>query len=142
MRKAKFVCSLSLLTVLLFGAQKSGGQSPATSSATTQSRTQAAPPGDAARGKKLYVTYGCYQCHAYVGQGGLLGGPGSLAGPRLAPHPLAFEAFSKQLRHPRFEMPPYTEKALSAKDLADIYAFLLSIPQPPPLNSIPLLAKQ
>ena len=25
----------------------------------------AAPPGNASNGKKIYVTYGCYECHGY-----------------------------------------------------------------------------
>jgi hypothetical protein len=37
-------------------------------------------------------------------------------------------------------MPPYTTKVLPDQDLADIYAFLLSVPPPPALDSIPLLA--
>ncbi len=36
-------------------------------------------------------------------------------------------------------MPPYTVKVVSDQELADIYAFLMAIPQPPPIDSIPLL---
>jgi hypothetical protein len=36
-------------------------------------------------------------------------------------------------------MPPYTAKVLSDKDLADIYAFLQSLQQPPTAKDIPLL---
>jgi ubiquinol-cytochrome c reductase cytochrome c subunit len=36
-------------------------------------------------------------------------------------------------------MPPYTAKVLSDADLADIYAFLQSVPAPPKVDSIPLL---
>jgi mono/diheme cytochrome c family protein len=36
-------------------------------------------------------------------------------------------------------MPPYTEKVLSNDDLADIYAYLQSIPKPADYKSIPLL---
>jgi hypothetical protein len=36
-------------------------------------------------------------------------------------------------------MPPYTAKVASDQDLADIYAFLLTIPAPPTVNTIPLL---
>ena len=36
-------------------------------------------------------------------------------------------------------MPPYSEKILSDGDLADIYAYLQSIPKPPDAASIPLL---
>src|SRR5438034_696664 len=90
-----------------------------------------APAGNVENGKKLFTQYGCYQCHGYAAQGGV--------GPRLAPRLLAFAAFSKYLRQPTGEMPPYTAKVLSNSQLADLYAFLRSLPQPPPLDSIPLL---
>ena len=92
-----------------------------------------APTGDAGKGKQLFDADGCYQCHGYVGQGG------GVAGPRLAPAPIAFEAFTNQLREPRNEMPPYTDKILSEKDAADIYAYLQAIPKPPAAKDIPLL---
>ncbi len=136
MQKA-ICCGAVLLVAMTLSAQAPSGPASTSSGATAVSHPQSAPAGDATKGKKIYVTYGCYQCHGYVGQGG----SGVLGGPRLAPHPLAFEAFTKQLRHPRYEMPPYTEKVVSQQDLADIYAFLLSIPPPPPLSSIPLLNK-
>ena len=92
----------------------------------------AAPPGNAENGKKIYTSYGCYQCHNYAANGGG-------AGPRLAPRPIAFPAFTRQVRKPSGEMPPYTAKVVSDKELADIYAFLLTIPAPPAASSIPLL---
>jgi ubiquinol-cytochrome c reductase cytochrome c subunit len=92
-----------------------------------------APAGSVQNGKRIYVSYGCFQCHGYEAQGG---GP---AGPRLAPRPLAFTAFSRAVRQPVNQMPPYTGKVLSDQELADIYAFLQSVPAPPPLESIPLL---
>jgi hypothetical protein len=36
-------------------------------------------------------------------------------------------------------MPPYTAKIVSNKELADIYAFLLTIPAPPAADSILIL---
>ena len=90
-----------------------------------------APAGNAENGKKLFTQYGCYQCHGYAAQGG--------AGPRLAPRPLALAAFTKYVRQPSGEMPPYTAKVVSNSQLADIYAFLQSVPQPPPVENIPLL---
>ena len=90
-----------------------------------------APAGNAENGKKFFTQYGCYQCHGYAAHGG--------TGPRLAPRPLAFQAFSKYTRQPTGEMPPYTVKVLSESQLADIYAFLRSVPAPPAVDSIPLL---
>jgi ubiquinol-cytochrome c reductase cytochrome c subunit len=92
----------------------------------------AAPKGDAARGRKLYDSVGCYQCHGFVAQGGG-------AGPRLAPKLLPFDALSRYVRKPTGDMPPYTAKVVSDQELADIYAFLATIPQPPAVDSIPLL---
>jgi mono/diheme cytochrome c family protein len=88
---------------------------------------------NAENGKRLYTSAGCYECHSREGQGG------AGTGPRLAPNPLAFAAFARQLRQPSNQMPPYTSKVLSDAQLSDIYAFLRSIPQPPDIASIPLL---
>jgi mono/diheme cytochrome c family protein len=93
-----------------------------------------APAGNADTGKKLFVSYGCWQCHGYEGQGGA-------AGPRLAPRPLPFAGFSRYVRRPTNQMPPYTEKVVSDADLANIHAFLQSRPAPPAVQSIPLLQK-
>jgi hypothetical protein len=38
-------------------------------------------------------------------------------------------------------MPPYTAKVVSDQELADIYAFLVTIPAPPAANTIPILAR-
>jgi mono/diheme cytochrome c family protein len=91
-----------------------------------------APRGNAENGKKIFTTYGCYQCHNYAANGGG-------AGPRLAPRPISWSAFTAEVRKPRDEMPPYTAKMVSDQELADIYAFLRSIPEPPAVQSIPLL---
>jgi mono/diheme cytochrome c family protein len=90
-----------------------------------------APNGSAQNGKKIFESYGCYQCHGHAGQGG--------AGARIAPRPIPFAAFSAYVRQPAGEMPPYTAKVVSEQELADIYAFLQSIPQPPAATSIALL---
>ena len=90
-----------------------------------------AQDGNAQNGKKLFVKDGCYECHGYNGQGG--------AGARIAPKPLATAALIKYVRHPSGAMPPYTAKVVSDQDLADIRAFLATIPDPPPLKTIPIL---
>jgi len=94
----------------------------------------AAPAGNVDSGKKLFVSAGCALCHNGEGQGG---GPG----PRLAPNPnmLAFKVFVQRVREPVNAMPPYTAKVLSDQQLADIYAFLKTIPRPPDVSTIPLL---
>ena len=89
------------------------------------------PSGNAQNGKKLFESIGCWQCHGHEGQGG--------AGARIAPRPIAFAAFLKYVRAPADQMPPYTSKVVSDQELADIYAFLQSIPQPPAAKSVPIL---
>ena len=77
---------------------------------------RAAPAGNAETGKKLWVvSYGCWQCHGYEGQGGA-------AGPRLAARNLPFAGFAAYVRRPTNQMPPYTEKVVSNADLAHIHA--------------------
>jgi ubiquinol-cytochrome c reductase cytochrome c subunit len=88
--------------------------------------------GSAEKGKTAYVQHGCWQCHGYVGQGGI-------TGPRLAQTQLSAEAFSVFVRNSRGAMPPYQKPVLSEADLADIHAYLLSLPKPPDYKSIPLL---
>jgi mono/diheme cytochrome c family protein len=85
----------------------------------------AAPPGDAANGRRIYIAVGCYQCHGTVGQGS------RPTGPHLAPNPLPYETFARIVRRPVNVMPPYTTVVLSDRDLGDIYAYLVTIPPLP-----------
>ena len=100
-------------------------------SAQTPDATAAAK-GNAENGKKIFTSYGCYQCHNYAAHGGR-------AGPRLAPNPIPFAAYLRYVRAPTNQMPPYTDKSVSDQELADIYAFLLTIPVPPAVDSIAML---
>jgi mono/diheme cytochrome c family protein len=92
-----------------------------------------APPGDAANGYKLFMADGCYQCHGTVGQGS------RGTGPRLAPDPLPFENFASQLRKPANVMPPYTALVVSEAQLADIYAYVSSLPGPAKPEDVKIL---
>jgi len=92
----------------------------------------AAQDANAENGKKLFSRFGCYECHGYVGQGGS-------AGARIARTPLAADRFMAYVRHPTGQMPPYTAKVVTDAELADVRAYLLSVPAPPPVKSIPLL---
>jgi mono/diheme cytochrome c family protein len=98
---------------------------------TPQRPPNTAPAGNAEAGKKLFVADGCYQCHGYEAQGS------SATGPRLGPRPIAFAAFSRYVRQPTGQMPPYTAKVVSDADLANIYSFVQSRPEPS--KHIPLL---
>jgi mono/diheme cytochrome c family protein len=92
----------------------------------------ATPKGDAVHGKKIYVAYGCWQCHGYQGQGG--------SGPKLAPQPLPYEAVFRQLRKPRGTMPVYTHVTTPDQDVADIYAYLQTMPKAKTVADIPALS--
>lgn len=93
-----------------------------------------APAGSAARGQKIYTHQLCQNCHGTVGQGG------GVAGPRIAPNPYPWAAFAQQIRKPRLVMPPYSEKNLSEQELADIYAYIVSVKPSPAAKDIPLLS--
>ncbi len=88
--------------------------------------------GSAEKGKAAFVQHGCWQCHGFVGQGGV-------TGPKLAPNPMPLEAMSVFVRNTRGGMPPYQKPVLSDADLADIHAYLSSLPKAPDVKSIPLL---
>ena len=89
--------------------------------------------GDSANGKRLFMRNGCYQCHGTVGQGGL-------AGPRLAQTKLTLPAFTSYVRNPRpSNMPPYRSKVMTDQELADVYAYIQSVPPPVPPSAIPIL---
>jgi len=86
----------------------------------------------AEKGKAAFVKNGCWQCHGFQGQGGV-------AGPKIAPDPIPSEAFMAFVRTTNRQMPPFSEAVLPNDDLADIYAYLQSIPKPADPKSIPLL---
>ena len=92
-----------------------------------------APQGDATRGKAAYLKYGCYTCHGYEGQGA------AATGKKLAPNPLPYPAFSAFVRTTSLQMPPFTAQILPDSDLADIHAYLRTIPPSPNPATIPLL---
>jgi len=90
---------------------------------------------DAAKGKAAFMKYGCWQCHGTEGQGSAV----TSAGKVLAPDPLPLESFSAFVRTTNRAMPPYSEAILPNEDLADMHAYLSTIPKPKDYKSIPLL---
>ena len=89
-------------------------------------------------GESTYLRAGCFTCHGTVGHGG--------AAPRLAPNALPLPAFTTWVRNgtPGWTvasgMPAFPESVLSDADLADVRAYLASLPAPPAVADIPLLA--
>jgi len=81
-------------------------------------------------GSELYLSYQCWQCHGYEGQGG--------AAARIASKAYPFDVFARFIRHPDL-MPAYTPGLLSDENLRLIYEYVRSIPVPPLLEDIPEL---
>ena len=121
------VALVAFIVIALTPLARAQNQAPAPQAAST------APAGNAEAGKKLFVSDGCYQCHGREAQGS------SATGPRLGPRPIAFTAFSRYVRRPTGQMPPYTTKVVSDADMADIYAYVQTRTPPPATQSIPLL---
>ena len=88
------------------------------------------PAGDAKHGKELFLNYGCYSCHSFDGHGG--------AGARLVPMPLTQAGFIAFVRNAG-RMPSYSSKVLPDAQLADIYAYIKTLPASPDAKSIPLI---
>lgn len=122
-----------LIVAAITSALVLAGVSTAAQNTSSTPKAGAAPAGNKENGKRVYISYGCYECHGREAQGG------TATGPRLGPRPIVFAAFSLYVRQPSGQMPPYTSKVVSDQDLSDIYAFLQSLPQPPAVKSIPLL---
>ena len=95
---------------------------------------QERPAGSPERGKTLYLVLGCSACHGTHGQGGDRG-----AGPKIYPDPFPWGAFLFQTRKPRLDMPAYIVPWVSDQDVADMYAYLLSLKRAPATKDIPLL---
>jgi ubiquinol-cytochrome c reductase cytochrome c subunit len=126
---------LALLTLL--GSHATWAAQPKSATAPAEEAV-----GNAARGRELFVSNGCFACHGYDGQGG------SYTGPRLAPNPLPWQAIAVFIRNPRgleppyinwpFNvMPPFTSTLVPDKDVQDIYAWLKLQPGPTDLKNIP-----
>jgi mono/diheme cytochrome c family protein len=89
--------------------------------------------GDAVGGQRLFMSYGCYECHGTTGAGG------GMAGPRLAPSPLPFLGVKAKLRTASGRMPVFSEAVLKDSEIVDIYAYLQSIPAGKSAHDIDLL---
>jgi mono/diheme cytochrome c family protein len=101
----------------------------------SRAHAQEAPRGDAANGKKIYLDVGCFECHGRVGQGGAY----NQFAPTLAKTALPFEGFKQQLRDPASDMPAYTDVVMPDQQVADIYAFLQSLPGRQDVKNFPIL---
>lgn len=80
---------------------------------------QEAPPGDLKRGATEYGR--CVNCHGPKAEGAY--------GPDLAGTGLSFAQFKKEVREPWGVMPIFNEKQKSDQALADIYAYVKTLPK-------------
>jgi len=118
----------ALATAFAVAAFSTGGIDIAT-------RAQDVPPGDAVKGKRLYLNSNCFTCHGRAGQGGAYNGPATA----LAKTEMPFEGFLGQIRNPSNDMPAYASSVLSDQEVADIYAFVQSLPGPRDVRDIAIL---
>jgi mono/diheme cytochrome c family protein len=88
---------------------------------------------DPANGKRVFFADGCFYCHGTTGAGG------GNAGPRLTPNPLPLEGVKAKVRTASGRMPVYSPAVLTDSEIADIVAYLQSIPKGKEAQDIPLL---
>ena len=101
----------------------------------TLTAAASAQTGNAAAGKALYNDkFMCYTCHGYSGQNG--------SGARLVPMKRDQAAFIAYVRNPSQpnRMPSFSPKVMSDAEVADLYAYIKSLPnsEPDP-KTLPLL---
>ena len=98
--------------------------------------------GNAAAGKALFSTYGCYACHGFNGETGaraFVGRWGNLANEQGFLTFLRGRANVAPLA-PSTSMPSFSESALSDKQAKDIYAYIRTFKSSAPeLKDIPTL---
>ncbi len=86
----------------------------------------------AEKGRETFMAKGCWGCHGTVGQGGI-------HGLKLAPDPKPLAYYEAFVRNTLGIMPPYSERVLSKAEMAEIHAYLRSIPKAADYRTIPLL---
>ncbi len=115
-----------------------------TLSAAAQNNAAPTSPvsGNAANGKALFYSYGCYACHGYNGETGarpFVGRWGNLATEQ------GFVSFLRGRANvapiiPITSMPNFSESVLPDKKAKDIYAYIRTFKSSaPPLKDIPTL---
>jgi mono/diheme cytochrome c family protein len=118
------LCATALALVFWSVQAMAGSQAPPTQK----------PAGSVENGRRLFTKMTCHYCHGTEGQGSIAG-----VGPRIAQVPRSLENFGRYVRRPTGRMTGYSETVLPDSELADIYAFVRSLPAARPVAEIPLL---
>lgn len=136
------VVAIAGLTVAAMTLKAQGGGRGAGATVRNNPAPTSPVTGNAAGGKGLYFSYGCYACHGYNGETGaraFVGRWGNLA---------TEETFLRFLRGranvapltPSTSMPNFGENSLSDKQAKDIYAYIRTFKSSAPdLKDIPVL---
>jgi len=118
---AAIAMGLFLLPAAMLFAQRGGGgplpnNPPPTSPVT----------GNAANGKGLYYSFGCYACHSYNGENGARAFVGRWGNLQDEQHFITFLRGRANVAPvpPSTAMPNFGEEALSDKQAKDIYAYI------------------
>jgi mono/diheme cytochrome c family protein len=136
------VVAIAGLTAAAMTLKAQGGGRGAVATVSNNPPPTSLVTGNAANGKGLYFSYGCYACHGYNGETGarsFVGRWGNLA---------TEETFLRFLRGranvapltPSTSMPNFGESSLSDKQAKDIYAYIRTFKSSAPdLKDIPVL---
>ena len=77
------------------------------------------PAGDAAAGKTAFASLPCVGCHGSNAEGNV--------GPKLAGFSEGWDVFQSTVRNGKEEMPKFGTDVVSDQQLADVYAWLISL---------------
>lgn len=97
-------------------------EEPVVESEEDDDATVVADLPDAARGRDLFFANGCSVCHGDTAEGGF--------GPTIAQTLFSVDQVIAQYRNPRALMPPFPADRVPDADVADIYAWLQTLPLP------------
>jgi ubiquinol-cytochrome c reductase cytochrome c subunit len=112
------LCSFIVIVVVTLWCLSSLLGAPAQ---TDKKSDDAAPAGDVDKGKASFASRNCATCHGSDAQGTDGGGP------RIGPPPRAWPDFVQYVRKPTGNMPPVSAQRVPDAELADIYAYLLTL---------------
>jgi mono/diheme cytochrome c family protein len=102
---------------------------------TGAAMSQSTRSGDAAKGRETFLNVQCYTCHGRVGEGGRF----MYAAPPLTGLDMPPEALQAFLRSAPNDMPSFAPSILTDDDIANIAAFLRSLPGRSDPKDFPLL---